>query len=193
MERTELAATVTAAAQGDKDAWEQLVARFGGLLWAIARSHRLNQSDAADVVQSTWLKLLEHFGDLRSPEAVGAWLATTARRECLAVLRSRDRERPSDLETDGEGAAQQAPEDSPELSALRSERAALLRASLDEVSPRCQRLLRVLAASPPPSYAEVATALSMPIGSIGPTRARCLECLRRHSERLGMTSAALAG
>jgi len=192
MEQSVLAATVTAAAGGDKDAWEQLVARFGGLLWAIARSHRLSQADAADVVQSTWLKLLEHFDALRSPDAVGAWLATTARRECLAVLRSRDRERPSDLETDGEGAAQ-APEDSPEFSALRSERAALLRTSLDQVSPRCQRLLRVLSASPPPSYAEVATALSMPIGSIGPTRARCLDCLRRHSERLGVTSAALAG
>ena len=73
MEGSQLAATVTAAAQGDKDAWEQLVARFGGLLWAIARSHRLSQADAADVVQSTWLKLLEHLGDLRSPELVDAW------------------------------------------------------------------------------------------------------------------------
>ena len=184
---SELALLVRAAAQGDEKAWEQLVERFTGLLWAVARAHRLPTSDAADVVQATWLRLLEHLDRIREPEHLGAWLATTARRECLRVLRGRETPVATQEEVVADDGA-----DSPERTTLRHERDALVQRALTSVSPRCSQLLRVLMASPPPSYAEVSAALAMPVGSIGPTRARCLDCLRKASLRLGVEDAAVA-
>ncbi len=189
MEYEDLAETVAAAAAGDEAAWKALVDRFNGLLWAVARSHRFSTADAADVVQATWLRLLEHLGTIREPGSLGAWLATTARRECLRLLRAQGREIP--VERDDDGAAEPTASDSPEEAVLTLERDALLWQALAKVPPRCGRLLRVLMASPPPSYSEVANALDMPIGSIGPTRARCLDCLRRETDRLGLTMPSL--
>ena len=180
-ERTEAMDTtaelVTAAAGGDRHAWDQLTDRFTRLLWAIARGHRLSEADAADVVQTTWLRLVENLSRLREPERVGAWLATTARRECLLAQRRSGRqvlvgddltlERPATYDSSA-----------PELRLEAVERAEALREALDRLSERCQVLLRVLAADPAPTYDAVGAALDMPIGSIGPTRARCLERLR---------------
>src|SRR5438093_10754388 len=84
--REELEQLVRDAAAGSQHAWKTLVARFERLVWAVARAHRLNSADAADVVQTTWLRLVEHLGDVQEPERLGAWLATTARRECLRTL-----------------------------------------------------------------------------------------------------------
>ncbi|MDP8968975.1 MAG: sigma-70 family RNA polymerase sigma factor [Actinomycetota bacterium] len=173
----QIAAVVRAAATGDDQAWNALVDRFSGLVWSVARAHRLSSADAADVAQTTWLRLVEHLDRLRQPEHVGSWLATTARRECLRVLRLAGRQEP--VGDQAEPAAADSVEVSPELAALAAERSALLRQSLQELSPRCQRLLRVLMADPAPSYQQVSAALDMPVGSIGPTRARCLDCLRR--------------
>ena len=179
MTEGDLTGLVAAAAGGDQAAWATLVNRFSGLVWSVARAHRLDQADAADVSQTTWLRLVEHLERIREPERVGAWLAATARHECLRVLRRSGRQVPTDLDLD-------APMDD-ESPAVESglvadqERAALWRA-LDRVPPRCRSLLRVLMADPPPNYAEVAAALDMPIGSIGPTRARCLERLRQTPE-----------
>src|SRR3954470_20748775 len=92
----EVAELVQAAAEGDRDAWDALVDRFNGLVWSVARSHRLSTVDASDVVQTTWLRLVEHLGRLQDPERVGAWLATTARRECLRTLRHSARQVPTD-------------------------------------------------------------------------------------------------
>src|SRR3954468_5004445 len=78
---------VHAAADGDQEAWDALVDRFAGLVWSIARAHRLSAADAADVSQTTWLRLVEHLGRIRDPERVGAWLAATARHEGLRVIR----------------------------------------------------------------------------------------------------------
>src|SRR4051812_30093635 len=74
---------VAAAARGDETAWNEIVARYSGLVWAVARAHRLNSGDAHDVVQTTWLRLVERLGDIRNADGIGSWLATTARRECL--------------------------------------------------------------------------------------------------------------
>ncbi|MBA3525091.1 MAG: sigma-70 family RNA polymerase sigma factor, partial [Geodermatophilaceae bacterium] len=87
-----LTALVQRAALGDQSSWNTLVDRFTGLLWAVARSHRLDTVDAGDVVQTTWLRLVEKLDRIEDPERLGGWLATTARRECLAVLRRRQRE-----------------------------------------------------------------------------------------------------
>ena len=172
----ETAALVAAAADGDRAAWEQLVDRHGGLVWAVARSFRLSDADAADVVQTAWLRLVENLGRLREPDRVGSWLATTARHEALAVLRRSARAVPTDVEvlvdTAGSEGAQVG-------SALESrEEADALWTAFEGLGERCARLLRVLMADPPPRYAEVSAALDMPVGSIGPTRARCLRQLR---------------
>ena len=161
----DLQAVLEAAANGDRQAWNALVAQYNGLVWSVARAHRLGDADAADVVQTTWLRLVEQLDRIRNPEGVGAWLATTARRECLRVLRVGQRQ------------------------VLTDERDATLWQAFAQLGERCRTLLRVLTADPPPSYDEVGAALDMPIGSIGPTRARCLEQLRRKLAVAGMTAA----
>jgi DNA-directed RNA polymerase specialized sigma24 family protein len=87
VDRSDIALFVKGAAVGEQAAWDALVDRFGPTVWAIARAHRLNPSDAADVSQTTWLRLVENLHRIEQPERVGAWLATTARRESLRVLR----------------------------------------------------------------------------------------------------------
>jgi RNA polymerase sigma factor (sigma-70 family) len=174
---------VTAAAAGDKAAWQALVERFSGLVWSIARAHRLSRADAADVSQTTWLRLAENIHKLNNPERVGAWLATAARRECLSHIRLSARTVPTDdVALFDDGAARDSPTEAEVLHA-EAEREEALRArqlwrALGRLPDRCQRLLRILMASPPPSYAEVAAALGLPVGGIGPTRARCLQRLR---------------
>jgi RNA polymerase sigma factor (sigma-70 family) len=183
----QLSSLLRAAAQGDQDAWNQLVDQFNSLLWAITRAHRLGHADAADVVQVTWMRLVENLNRIRDPGHLGAWLATTARRECLRVLHNTGRTQP--VEEPPEPPARPGADSGPEVAALLSERDALLQQAIGELNPRCQQLLNVLMAPEQPSYAEVSAALDLPIGSIGPTRARCLDCLRRHAIRLGLANA----
>ncbi|MGH3321958.1 MAG: RNA polymerase sigma factor [Streptosporangiaceae bacterium] len=175
---------VAAAGCGDRDAWDTLVERYAGLVWSVARAHGLDPTDAADVSQTTWLRLVEYLHRLREPERIGSWLATTARHESRRVLRRSAREiSVEEPYTTRDEADEASPEPSPEAVALASERRAHLAAAFAALSPRCRDLLRVLAATPPPSYAEASDALGVPIGSIGPTRARCLEHLRRLATR----------
>jgi RNA polymerase sigma factor (sigma-70 family) len=172
------------AARGDQQAWDQIVERYSGLLWAVARAHRLSTVDAADVVQTTWLRLIEHLPQIRNLEGMGSWLATTARRECLRLLRRGARCQPSD---DMQLLVDATPDEA-ELDAalLTAERDAELWAAFGRLPARDQALLRLLAIDSPPSYQEISAALGMPIGSIGPTRARALERLRSELLRNGM-------
>lgn len=175
---------VSAAAMGDERAWEAIVARYSGLLWHLIRAYRLSDSEAADVIQTTWLHLVQHIGRIRNPEALGAWLVTTARREALRVLRRASRERSSANVGDLEAADQH--ERSPEAQAFTADVNETLWRCVDGLPLRDRTLLRVLMADPPASYQEISAALNMPIGSIGPTRARCLRRLRRSVERAGI-------
>jgi len=177
MEQTGLAELVRAASAGDQRAWEGLIGRFGGLVWSVARAHGLSRADAADVSQTAWLRLVEHLHRLRDPERVGTWLASTARHEALRTLRRARRQLPvgDDAELDRSG----PPVDSPEARTLAAERSDILWRAFAALPPRCQTLLRVLMADPPPSYQQVAVAMDMPIGSIGPTRGRCIARLRQ--------------
>lgn len=170
------------AAAGDEHAWQGLVDEFGGLVWAVTRAHRLGDADAGDVAQTTWLRLVEHLSLLKDPERVGAWLATTARRECLGVLR-----RSARLVAHGDDLPEPA-DDAPthDTALLTQERDATLWRAFAHLSERDRALLRMLMADPVPSYEEIGAALGMPIGSIGPTRARALQRLRREVERLGL-------
>lgn len=171
----EVAELVRLAASGERRAWESLVDRYEGLLWGVARSHRLDEASASDVVQTTWLRLLEHLDDLRNPEALGSWLATTARNESLRILRHTARQVP----TEDDRIPQDAVPPVAEARLLGEERDAELWSAFATLSARCQALLRLLASDPAPSYEDIGAALGMPIGSIGPTRGRCLASLRR--------------
>lgn len=166
---------LAAAAAGDRASWDELVSRYNAMLWGIARSYRLGGADAGDAVQTTWLRLVENLHRIEDPERLPGWLATTVRRECLRILRRRERPAESTDEFDD------IPDGGDPLDAglLADERDAALWRALSAISTRCQQLLRVLMASPPPAYAAVAAALDMPIGSIGPSRQRCLDQLRR--------------
>jgi RNA polymerase sigma factor (sigma-70 family) len=167
-----------AARDGDEAAWETIVDRFVGLVWATARAHRLSDSDAGDVAQTTWLRLVENLDRIQEPERLGAWLATTARHECLRLIRLRGREMPSD-----DAGVFDAPSgDQLDSRLLTAERDLALHRALRTIGERCQALLRLLSAPDPPSYDEIGAALGMPIGAIGPTRARCIEKLRRSPE-----------
>jgi RNA polymerase sigma factor (sigma-70 family) len=174
---------VRSAANGDEVAWRGLVARFSSLVWAVARAHRLTNADAADVYQTTWLRLAEHIGRIEHPDRIGAWLATAARRECLQSLRSAAKTAPTDDmdRLDITPAAGNPTEEAVLAAETEREdaaRAAAMWRAFSRLSDRCRELLRILMATPPPSYAEVAAALGLPLGSIGPTRARCLQRLR---------------
>jgi RNA polymerase sigma factor (sigma-70 family) len=175
---SETSELVGRASTGDQAAWSELVDHYGGLVWAVARRHGLSREDAADVSQVVWLRLVQRLGSLRQPERVGAWLATTTRRESLRVAQVRGREVPVAGEHGPNRLGREVP--APEAGLLAAEREAELWQAFGSLPRRCQQLLRLLLADPPLSYAEVATVLEIPIGSIGPTRARCLGCLRRH-------------
>ncbi len=174
-------ALVRMAAGGDERAWAVLVKRFSGLVWSVARLPGLGTADVEEVFQTTWLRLTEHIGRLKEPDRVGAWLATTARHEALKAIRARQRTSPTDdLDTLDAG-----DEHTPEAVVLESEddaaRTARLRriwAAFQQLPSRCQGLLRVLVATPPLPYTDIAAMFGIAVGSIGPTRGRCLRRLR---------------
>jgi RNA polymerase sigma factor (sigma-70 family) len=174
---------VRSAALGDAEAWGALTSEFGAMIWAVARAHRLRDADAADVAQVTWLRLVEHLTDLHEPSRVGAWLATTARRECLRVLRGERGEVPLD-----DDAGEQPTEPPPEAGLLVAERNRALWGAFNRLRASDQALLRLLMVDPRPGYKEISTALKLPMGSIGPTRARGLERLRRELDDAGTLS-----
>lgn len=171
----ELGELLQSAAGGDRSAWTTLVERYESLLWGIARSHRLDESSASDVVQTTWLRLVENVEGLRNPDALAGWLATTARNECLRVLRQQARQVPT--ADDRMPTEVVPPVDEARLLAV--ERDAELWRAFATLPARCQALLRMVTVEPAPSYEEIGAALGMAVGSIGPTRGRCLETLRR--------------
>jgi RNA polymerase sigma factor (sigma-70 family) len=183
-----VAALVAAAAGGDEGAWSGLVDHFAGLVWSVIRGYRMSAADAADVSQTTWLRLAEHIHKVREPERVGAWLATTAGRECLRLIRHNQRAVPSDdiFLTEVPDAD---PAVAPENRVLILERDGELWEAFSELPEKAQVLLRLLFADPPPSYEEISAATGMPIGSIGPTRGRYLAQLKGRMELRTLQSA----
>ena len=172
----DVAALVRRAAAGDRRAWDGLIDQYGRLIWAMTRDFRLPESDAADVFQATWLRLLEHIDRLQYPERVGSWIATTARHECLRSLAARKRLVLVQDDAALLGRLGHGPEADEQL--LAEERAVAVRDAMSHLPWRWQRLLELLMADPPASYAEISDQLGVPVGSIGPTRGRCLERLR---------------
>jgi len=167
---------VRGAAAGDSRAWEGLIERYGRLIWSITRDFKLVESDAADVFQTTWMRLIEHIDRIAHPDRVGSWLAATARNECLRALAARKRVVLAHENDPFDGPAAHAPEVDAAL--LAAERAEVVREAMTQLPRRWQRLMEMLMADPPASYAEISDELGLPVGSIGPTRGRCLARLR---------------
>jgi RNA polymerase sigma factor (sigma-70 family) len=167
---------VQRAARGDQRAWERLVNQYARLIWAMTRDFKLSESDAADVSQATWLRLLEHIDRLDHPARVGSWLAATARNECLRSLNAR--KKVVLVQDDDTLKADATSEREIDEGLLADERAADVRRALSHLPLRWQQLLQMLMADPPATYAEISDRLGLPVGSIGPTRGRCLEMLR---------------
>lgn len=177
-----LAELVSTAAAGDAGAWDSIVSRFTPLVLSVTVRYRLADADAADVSQTLWLRLVQNLRNLREPQALPGWIATTTRNECFRVLHSRRRLLPYDPITD-------TPSDRSEFrevahidldeDLLRAERHEALLAAFAELSDRHRQLLLLLLEDPPLSYATISERLDMPIGAIGPTRARAVERLRR--------------
>jgi len=175
-----VSALVCAATNGDEGAWDDLVRRYLPLVYSVIRSYRLSASDAQDVSQTLWLRLVEHLDAVREPRALPGWIAVTTKNEALRLLKARGRTiqvdpmTSPDLDRRGD-----SPEPDDDL--LRAERRQMLRDGLDELLPRQRELLLLLTADPPVTYQEISRRLNIPIGSIGPTRARYLERLRATS------------
>ena len=172
-------ALVTRASGGDQDAWHELVDRYAPLVYTICTRYRLSNHDIEDVGQNVWLLLVEQLGKLREPAALPGWLATTTARECLRVVTAANKaER---LGTGLDDSVLFVDDTAIDEEILMAERNAALRAAFAELPPRCKQLLSMLVRDPPRSYAEIHAALGIPVGSIGPQRARCLDRLRRSS------------
>jgi RNA polymerase sigma factor (sigma-70 family) len=169
---------VRASASGDEAAWHALVRRYAPLVTAVTRSYRLTEADSHDVSQTVWLRLVEHLGDLREPEALPRWLVTTARRECGHHIQRARRVVPLDPHSSEAVNQPAAAADDPDADIIRAELRQALRDGLAELPPRDQALLRLFAADPPKSYKEISQLLGMKIGAIGPTLGRCLGRLR---------------
>jgi RNA polymerase sigma factor (sigma-70 family) len=175
LETTELLAE---AASGRQDAWSEVYRRYSNLVFWVARRVGLDEADAADVCQTTFLRLLDHVDRIADPERVGAWLATTARRESVRVQQRHRRQHGADL-----GPEEMDPRaEPPDARILADERADALHRAVTRLPGRSRQLVGLLLDDREPSYVEIAERLSMPIGSIGPTRLRMLRTIRSMPE-----------
>jgi len=172
-----VATLVELAGSGCSKAWAELVNRFGGMIAATGRRYRLSPSDIAELQQTTWLRLVENLHRIEQPERVGGWLATTARRESLHLLRRSSKYRSGVDQILANMPDKHLPD--PDARPIAKEREVVLRAAWDQLKPRCRELLSLLIADDPLGYKDLSKLLQMPVGSIGPTRGRCLEHLRR--------------
>lgn len=177
-EQFDVATLVRSAATGDRQAWGHLVDRYEPLILAMTRRYRLSPEDSNDVTQFVWLKLLEFVGRIREPLALPGWIKTVAKNEALRIVMVSSRCAPVDPTTYQWNDIADASVDL-ERDILRRERGHAARMSLNDLRPRHREMFLLLNADL--SYAEIGRRLRMPVGSIGPTRARCLEQLRTTS------------
>jgi RNA polymerase sigma factor (sigma-70 family) len=183
---------VQRAVAGDEAAWAAIVDRYASLIWSVCRRFGLYQSDADDVAQAVWLRLLEHLPALREPAALPGWLVTTTRRECLRYAQKAQGRTAHEAPLFDEMLSQPAAAELDD-GLLQAERFDALRAAFAVLGEKCRKLLGLLLRDPTPAYAEISAELGMPVGSIGPIRARCLENLRRTPELSALAQASETG
>jgi RNA polymerase sigma factor (sigma-70 family) len=179
---------VVRARDGDQRAWDAIVERYAPLVWSICRRYRLSDADADDAGQAVWLQLVNHIGQIRDPAALPGWLAATTRRECGRIVRAA-RRTPPPLQVPGAGDIPDEQAAPPGDELLQTERHAALRGALADLPPPCQQLIVLLTEDPPLPYAQISARLGIPVGSIGPSRSRCLAKLRRHPAIAALTNA----
>ncbi|MGH3922132.1 MAG: RNA polymerase sigma factor, partial [Pseudonocardiaceae bacterium] len=172
------------ARDGDPVAWEEIVRRYSSVVFATVRSFRLQEADVLDAVQMTWLRLAENAHRVQFPERLAGWLATTARRECLHILRQQAKHTPTAADAAAENVAD--PGVGPEQRVIDRDTAQTLWGLVAELSPLRRTLLRALFTEHPRPYTEVARSAGIPPGGIGPTRARALQQLRRRLDEHGL-------
>jgi RNA polymerase sigma factor (sigma-70 family) len=178
---------VTRARNGDQQAWEALVERYSPLIWSLCRHYRLSRADAEDVGQRVWLQFVSHLGAIRDPAALPGWLTTTTRRECHRVVRAAQGPQAAGQLLDESIPDKQARTAEQEM--LAAERHAALREAFTCLSPSRQHLMALLIEDPPVPYTEISARLGIPVSSIGPTRRRCLDQIRRHPAIAALISA----
>ena len=169
---------VLRARKGDSDAWDALVERFAPLIWSICRRYSLTRTDADDVGQYVWLRLVDQLDAVHEPAALPGWLATTTQRECIRCLRAARNLHAFGHEVDVESIPDEETGIA-EHEVLIAERHAALREAFTRLPPACQQLIAMLLQDPPVPYAEISARLGIPVGSIGPSRGRCVAKLRR--------------
>ena len=175
---------------GDEAAWEALVRRYANLVYGISARVGLSADEAADAFQAVFVIVWRSLELLKEPQAFPGWLATIARREALRTARGRDRQARRAERVSADPTAHVLPSgvSRADEAVEGAERAALIGHAVDRMDARCRELLRMLFwETPPPSYDEVAARMGMPLGSLGPTRGRCLEKLRRTLAELGLS------
>jgi RNA polymerase sigma factor (sigma-70 family) len=172
------------AREGDPAAWEEIVRRYINVVFATVRSFRLQEADTLDAVQMTWLRLAENAGQVQHPERLAGWLATTARRECLRILRQQAKHTP--VPPEGWGKNVVDPGACPEQRVIDHETARTVWALVDKLPPLRRTLLRALFTDGPRPYTEIARTIGIPPGGVGPTRARALYQLRCMFEECGL-------
>lgn len=160
---------------GDASAFDRLVRLLNPMLWHLARAYRIDREAAEDAVQTTWAALVSHAGSISDPQALVRWLSVTVQREAARLRRRSARTEPAE-ETEID--LRLEPVSGPEEAVLEATLNETLWTHVSALSPRCQQLLRVLAFQSRPDYKRLSSELNMPIGSIGPTRSRCLTKLR---------------
>ena len=175
------AAGMIAWRQGEPGALDRLVRLLTPTLWHVVRAYRLDTATAEDAVQNTWLALVRHRDTVQDPQAVLRWLTVTARREAWRLARTAERTRATD---DTVLDLRPASDEGPEAAVVRRRRDEALWHAVGDLPERCQRLLRVVAFTERADYSALSRDLGMPVGSIGPTRGRCLAKL---GELLGAT------
>ncbi|MEV6443886.1 sigma-70 family RNA polymerase sigma factor [Amycolatopsis sp. NPDC051716] len=161
------------AARGAEWAWRDLVARYSSLIHAVCRQHRIGGADVQDVSGAVWLQLVANLAQIREPDALPGWLRTTTRNECLRLLRHRNRQIPTESTTFADSATP-----APDATLIGAERLFAARRACAQLSQQDRELLALLFDDPPKSYREISATLGIPIGSIGPSRARCLARVR---------------
>lgn len=162
------------AAHGMESAWREIVKQFTPLIFTTGSRYGISGADIQDVASEVWLRLMTNLSTIRDPNALPGWLATTARNECLALLRTRSRQIPTETDLIGEP---YRPD--PDANLIGDERRHAARAALADLPPRDRQLLSMLFSDPPRPYKEISSTLGIPVGAIGPTRARCLNRARR--------------
>jgi RNA polymerase sigma factor (sigma-70 family) len=179
---------VTRARHGDQRAWDALVERYAPLVWSICHSYQLSGADTDDVGQTVWLHLVTHLDQLRKPAALPGWIATTTRRECAKARRAAQPAHTAQHDLDA-GTIPDTRAGPADCGLLAAERHAALRQAFASLPPVGQQLLAMLLEDPPVPYAQISAWLGIPVGSIGPTRRRCLDKLRHHPAIAALTDA----